>query len=497
MEAKEYTGVSPEQEKQKEQEKEKDFHFGTHELLDALPQSWTRGTLYVLVSFATLVLPWAILSKVDETGSARGRIEPKGATQKLDSQVSGSVTAVKVKEGETVRTGQVLVEIESNILRTELQQAQTQLSGQVNQKAQLEMLKNQIQLATGVTEQQNQSQELEKIAQINQAQQGLSTKQSNYNLQKLEKQALVDQAKQNIKQSETNYKLVNSRLDRDVSEVNRFRELVQVGAIPQIKVVELEKEAEHSRILYSEAQSNIKQSQLRLKEEQNRYQAIINQARADIEQAKLLLEQEQSGYKTVVNAGKLAVLRNQEQLKDLLSQITVLKSQIGQTRSQIASFKLQLQQRIVKSPVDGVIFELPVTKPGAVVQPGQRIAQVAPKNAGFILKANIPSEHSGFLKVGMPVKIKFDAYPFQEHGIVEGKLTWISPNSKVSQAGQGSIETFELEIALEKDYIQNGNKRIRLTAGQTATAEVIVRQRRIIDFVLDPFKKLNKGGMEI
>jgi HlyD family secretion protein len=100
---------------------ENDWFFGTEELLDALPKVWTRSLLYVLIAFAAIILPWAMLSKVDETGSARGRIEPKGATQKLDSPVGGGVTVVRVKEGETVKSGQVLLELESDVLRTELQ----------------------------------------------------------------------------------------------------------------------------------------------------------------------------------------------------------------------------------------------------------------------------------------------------------------------------------------------------------------------------------------
>lgn len=62
---------------------------------------------------------------------------------------------------------------------------------------------------------------------------------------------------------------------------------------------------------------------------------------------------------------------------------------------------------------------------------------------------------------------------------------------------EGKVESYELEIKLNRDYIQAKNKRVALRPGQTATAEVIVRQRRLIDFVLDPFKKLNKDGLEL
>ena len=67
----------------------------------------------------------------------------------------------------------------------------------------------------------------------------------------------------------------------------------------------------------------------------------------------------------------------------------------------------------------------------------------------------------------------------------------------MQQTPQGNNESFELEITLKQPYVDNGEKRVYLTAGQTANAEVIIRQRRIIDFVLDPFKKLQKDGLEM
>ena len=236
---------------------------------------------------------------------------------------------------------------------------------------------------------------------------------------------------------------------------------------------------------------------MRLSEETSRYRATMNQLEADIEQAKLRLKEQQNSYQSLLQAAKLSILRTQEQLKETQAQITATESQIAQTLSQIKSLKLQLEQRIVRSPIDGIIFEFPVSKPGEVVQPGQRIAQIAPKNTGVILKASMPIQDSGFLKVGMPVKVKFDAYPYQEYGIVEGEVAWVSPDSKVQQTAQGNNESFELEITLNQQYVDNGEKRVTLTPGQTANAEVIVRQRRIIDFVLDPFKKLQKDGLEM
>ncbi|MFM6255610.1 MAG: HlyD family efflux transporter periplasmic adaptor subunit, partial [Dolichospermum sp.] len=273
--------------------------------------------------------------------------------------------------------------------------------------------------------------------------------------------------------------------------------LLQEGIIPQTKLVEVEKIAEESQRLQEEAKFNIQTARLRLKEQESSYQSLMNQFKSDIEQAKLRLQQEESSYKSAMQGGELALLKSQEQFKDLQNQITSLQSEIMQTEGQIISLNLQLKQRIIRSPIDGTIFELPIKKPGSVVQPGQMIAQIAPQNADLILKARMASQHSGFVKVGMPVKIKFDAYPFQEYGILSGRITWISPNSKIQENSANRLETYEVDIALENPYIQVGNKQIPLTPGQTASAEAIIRQRRVIDFILDPFKKLQKNGLEL
>ncbi|QDL07675.1 HlyD family secretion protein [Brasilonema octagenarum UFV-E1] len=470
---------------------------GTEELLDALPKVWTRSSLYLLTAFALIVLPWAMFSKVDETESARGRLEPKGATQKLDSPVGGSVTAVKVKEGETVKAGQVLLELDSQVVKTELNQVQTKLDGLQNRRKSSELLKNQLTLSVRTQQQQNQAQLLAKQSQVDQARRNLDTLKSVYNLQKEEKLAKVAQVQQALDSSKSAYKLAEVRLQASQEKVPRYKKAYQDGVMPQERFEEIQQSAKENYEYLLRAKSDIAQTQSSLKEQQSSYQRTIQQAQSEIQQAQLKAEEEQRNYQSLVHTGELAQLKAEEQLKELQAQIDSVQSEISQTQSQLTASNIQLQQRVVRSPIDGVIFEFPTTKPGAVLQPGQRVAQIAPLQVGVVLKAVIPNQHSGFLKAGMPAKVKFDAYPFQEYGIVSAKVNWISPDSKVTQTPQGNVENFELEITLDKQYIENGNKRLQFIPGQTATAEVVIRQRRIIDFILDPFKKLHKGGLNV
>jgi HlyD family secretion protein len=424
-----------------------DWSSLTQDLLDTLPRVWTRGLLYLLVGFAGIILPWAMLAKVDQTGIARGRLEPQGQTYRLDAAVSGEVSAIAVTEGSTVSAGQVLVELDPDLVQTDLHQAEAKLEGQLNRLTQLEQIKNQLAIAIRTQQLQNEAQLAEQQAQTYQVEQRLAA-------------------------SRRAHTLFQEQLAKDRNEVHRYQSLWQAGVVPEIKVVEAERTADES-------------------------QRAVEQAQAEIEQAQAELTRQQRGRDRVVHTGELAILDSQKQAEELQAQITDLQAELAQTRKLITSLQLQLQQRTIASPVDGIVFQLPIQHPGAVVQPGQTVAQIAPEGVALIFKAQMPSSESGFLQVGMPVKLKFDAYPFQDYGVVPGRVRWVSPDSEKTQTSQGEIETFELQITLDQTYILAENRRVSLTPGQTATAEVIVRQRRIIDFLLDPFKKLQQGDFQL
>jgi hemolysin D len=417
----------------------------TQENLNTLPQVWTRGLLYVLIALTLAILPWAMFSKVDEVGSASGRLEPKGKTLRLDAAVAGTISRIRVKEGQQVKAGESLVELESTGIVNQLEEAEAKLNGQTDRLAQLQLMRTQQQMTQRTQQQQTQAQALEQAAQVTKTQDNL-----------LANQAAIASA--------------NELLQKDQARVDRFRSLQSQGVLSGSQV----EDAERTMI---ENQQRLQQNQ------------------AELQQTRSEIQKQQSTYQRLLREGELAQINNLKQDQELQTQISDLQAEIAQTEKQIQSLKYQWQQRILHAPVDGTVFQLPLQNPGAVVQPGTLVAQVAPQGAPIVLRSQMPSEDMGFLRVGLPVKVKFDAYPFQDYGIIPGRLTWISPDSKTIQVGQSRQEVFELEIELAQSYIQAANKRIPLTPGQTATAEVIIRQRRVIDFFIDPFKQLQKGGV--
>ncbi|MDF5706643.1 MAG: HlyD family efflux transporter periplasmic adaptor subunit [Nostoc sp. S4] len=479
-----------------------DWSGATQELLDTLPRIWTRGLLYFLVALISIILPWSILYKVDETGTARGRLELNGDTVKREADIPGAIAvmAVYVKEGDNVKAGQVLMELDSKSVRDELQQQRTKLEGQQNRLAQLNVLKNQLILALNSQQQQNKAQELEKLTQVEQARQNLNSVNTSYNLQKIEKLAPIDQARQAILDSQTVYRLANSRLIDAQIEEERYQNLFSEGAVPYIKVKEMEAIRKENLRLLNQSESDIKQAELRLQEQQRRYESIIHQAESDIQQAALRLQEQKRSYLSLREAGKLAISRSKQQINELNSQITSLQSEIAQAKSQIKSLNEQLAKYVIHAPFDGTIFQLPIKREGAVIQPKELIAEIAPKGTRLVFRGQIPTSESESIRSGnqhKEVKLKFDEYPFQDYGVVRGKLSRVSPDSKITQTTEGNLTTYDLEVELTQSCIQPESKCISFKSGQPATAEVIIRQRRIIDLLIDPFKKLQQGDLKL
>jgi hemolysin D len=426
-----------------------DWASSTQELLDALPQRWSRSLLYSIVMFSAIALPWAFLAQVDEVGTARGRLEPKGKTVRLDAPIAGTVAQVNLKEGQTVKAGETLLTLDAKLMESERQQVQDQLEGQLNRLVQLRLMQQQLELS-------------------------LRTQRLQYQAQLAEQESERDRATQRLRYFKQSAALSQQVLDQDAERATKFRRLFELGIVAGVQADDA------ARVQLTTNQG-------------------LKQIQSDLAQAQVDFQKQSRTTERIRREGEIALLATDRQRQQSQVEITQIQAEVANLRSQLKTLTLKIQQSQLTIPVEGTIFELPQQNPGSVVQPGQMLATIAPKGAPLILRAQITTADSGFLKVGLPVKIKLDAYPFQEYGIVPGKIRWISPNSKLpANAPPGSNQAvFDVEVELDQSAVQVGNRTIALKPGQTANAEIIIRQRRVADFFLDPFRKFQQGGLNL
>jgi hemolysin D len=179
------------------------------------------------------------------------------------------------------------------------------------------------------------------------------------------------------------------------------------------------------------------------------------------------------------------------ELQELKLRLGALAAKYKETQVMIATAQVKRDQRFIHAPIAGTVLALNVQQQGRVIQPGEQLAEIAPAGQPLILSTVLSNQQAGFIKLGMPVKVKLDAYPYQDHGTIAGKIVAISPDS---QATEKLGEVYRVDIALDRHYVTAKGQKRELKPGLTATAEIVTRKRRVMDVILEPFQKLRSDA---
>jgi HlyD family secretion protein len=154
--------------------------------------------------------------------------------------------------------------------------------------------------------------------------------------------------------------------------------------------------------------------------------------------------------------------------------------------------KADMRHRLVQltAPADGVVLEVPKLSTGSVVREAEQMFVLVPLGAQLEAEVQIESQDVGTLKVGAPVHVKLDAFPFQKHGMLEGKVRNISEDAfRREQVAPGQGDAYYVgRIALGDTKLRN-MAQARLLPGMTLSAEIVTGQRSVMSYLLWPLTK--------
>lgn len=167
------------------------------------------------------------------------------------------------------------------------------------------------------------------------------------------------------------------------------------------------------------------------------------------------------------------------------------QNRIAQLKSEIASLEQSLSHTTITAPVSGILTRLDVRSVRAVVQSGQTIATLAPAGVRLVVEARVPNKDIAFLEKGMAAKLKFDAFPFQDYGLVTGQVSEVAPDAQVDEQ-HGSF--YKVTIVPQDTAILARGKPIALRPGLAVSAEIVTERKSVLAILLEPFRKL-KGEM--
>jgi len=170
------------------------------------------------------------------------------------------------------------------------------------------------------------------------------------------------------------------------------------------------------------------------------------------------------------------------------SEIEKLKLRLAALKSQLENTKRNLLS--VAAPYDAVVISLAARNTGSVVQNGQELCQLARPDGKLRARMQISEPALPRVVVGQRIRFFAAAFPYQRYGTITGTLDWISPSTVASPEGR----LFVALATLDKTSIDVRGQPHPLRVGMQGEARVIVGERMIIEYALDPIRQLRENS---
>ncbi|MCG2842133.1 HlyD family type I secretion periplasmic adaptor subunit [Sandaracinobacter sp. RS1-74] len=426
--------------------KETEFLPAALEIIETPASPLGRVILWALIALLGVALVWSIVGKLDVVAVAPGKIVPSDRVKVIQPSELGVVRAIHVRDGQRVQAGQLLVELDPTMTGADDAQAARGLMVAAVDRARARAL-----LAHVEGRKSEIAFPADTPADVQAAQRALVRMQiSEYEARR---SALIQQRYEHEAEREAaraeRAKMAETLPLLD-QQVEAHRQLVAKGFGSRLKLLQIQEEQlERRRNIEVHAAAVARSS------------AAVG--RIDRELSQLRAEFSREAAQALVEAQDNMSLRGEE----------ITKTQ-----------RRRALQRLT-APVDGTVQQLSVHTLGGVVQPAQQLLVVVPESGGLHVESKLLNKDIGFVRGGQPVRIKVEAFPYTEYGVVEGVVSHVGRDAETDEK-LGLV--YPVRIAI-RDGGSGAILLRQLIPGMAVQAEVVTDRRRVIDYLLSPIER--------
>ncbi len=413
--------------------------------------------------FFGLFLGWAAFAPLDAGAFAQGQVAVSGNRQAVQHREGGTITRLSVAEGDTVRRGQVLIELSTG----ELIATERGLTGQVfallAQRSRMIAERdglNSIPVPVEFTDLPDADRAIaDEAMRLQRLQFGARGTSRSTETGVLGQRSAQLQEQITGLERQIAAKIEQRRLIEE--ETDGMRELAAKGFAPQNRVRALERNA------------------AALDGELGSLRAEVARIREAIGQTRL----ETLGVTTKLNEDVAEQLRNVEvQLNDLRPQMSELRRQIAASR--------------IVAPVDGQVVGLSVFTQGGVIQPGQTLMEIVPDDASQVIVASINPSDIDNLVIGQRTEVKFPGLRERNPPILTGEVTRIAADAITPEGAEQSIYRVEIVVPPE-ELTKLGRTADSIRSGMPVEVVIVLRKRTALDYLTEPLmRSLWRTGTE-
>lgn len=407
-----------------------------------------RSILWLTLVLVVVLLVWAGQAEIDEVTRGGGKVIPSSQLQVVQAVDGGVVEEILVREGQLVASGDVLLRIdptrfESSLLESRAERLSLQAKAArlmaLTQGTPLELPDEVVREAPEIAA--HEARLYESSVQGMQAQIAIAQQQ-------------LSQRQQELNEVRARHSQAREGLALVTQELAVTRPLLQTGAVSEVDVLRLERDATRLRGDRDQAVAQM-----------SRLQAAIAEASRRIEEIELNVRNQMRG-----------------QLSETLGRL-------GSLTEGSRTLVDRIKHAELRSPVRGTVVRLRVNTVGGVVQPGREVVEILPLDDALILEAKINPKDIAFLRPGQDARVKFSAYDFQIYGSLDATVEHISADAIADERG----DTYYL-VRVRTDRTTLGEN-LPILPGMMAEVEILTGKNTILSYILKPVLRAKANAL--
>lgn len=406
-----------------------------------------RATAWALLGLLAITIAWLTFGRIDIVASAQGRLIPADNVKLIQPADAGVVRSILVRDGQRVRKGQPLIELDPTMSTADASQARRALEA-----AELDVARGRAILSAldghglRFTASAGTSDQVAAV-QIALARAQLADILATAETHDADRQAAIAaRAEAGVQAAKLNETL--PLLDEQIAA---NEQLLAKGFVSKLKVIEMRRQ--------------------RLSAARDRDMALQTSNRATAQMASASSGMAQSAA---------------EARARVLGDLAKAEADVRLRREELTKARQKSSLQMLLSPVDGIVAQLTVHTIGGVVEPAKPVMVVVPTESALVAEVKVLNKDVGFVRVGQPAAIKLEAFPFTRYGTVPGRIESISSDA-VENEKLGLVYT--ARVRLGRETLIRDASMVPLTAGMAITADLHTGRRKILSYLLSPINE--------
>jgi protease secretion system membrane fusion protein len=416
------------------------------------------GLLTILFGFGGFLV-WAAYAPLDEGVPAPAQVTIDTKRKTIQHLTGGNILNVAVREGQQVKAGDVLVELNAGEAKANYESIrQTYMAQRAAESRLLAELQNASAIRfhpdlVAASSDPLVRQHIETQTQVFQARRNSLMSE----VKAIEESILGQEAAlAGIKAQQESRKLQASK---QFERLKSFGDLAKDGYVSRNQVLQLEQE-----------------------------QADLASGLAELESARIRVGN------AINELQSRKAQRRQDFLKESGVQLAEVSRDVLSGRERLDAIKDQLSRVVIKAPVDGQVVGLALSSAGGIVSPGQRLMDIVPQDESVVLETKFTVNVIDRIKVGDPVAVRFSTFAHSPQLVVDGILLSISGDVLTESTSTGTASFYLGRVQVTKNGLQQLGSR-SLKPGMAAEVLVTTGERSLLTYLMGPLLKRISAAM--